>query len=532
MKIYALLIALLALSGCGQPAPDAATEQTARPVSAEQTVQHKAGSIHWFDGSVEQAFAKATADNKPVFLYWGAEWCPPCHELKATVFQEPSFIQASRQFVAVYLDGDTPGAQKYAEQFGVMGYPTLVVFNTRAEELTRIPNGLDLGAYANVLQYALNDLQPIGALAKRIRTELDQDAIALTEAECRMLAQHSWQQDPEPMDPGVLSAVFSAAAVHCPPTASQEKAALTVMQLQQQILAASDSEGNVNLADDARQLAAQQLSGVLKNPEGLRSNLYLFLDAGKSLAPVLTREQQAQFRTFYESMSDNSDSELFQRIQSLRALIGLNKALSTNQGADIHDDVLVRINALRANAEKMDRTDPKFHATINATGNMLVESGQLTEAKELLSAEVSRSKYVYYFMGELADIEQKLGNAEAAIEWRRKAFDQARGPATRFQWGVNYLRTLLELDADNLDAVRSGFHEVFAELATSKSMYQRSRTRLQGLDQSLRDWAGDDSSRIAALAEFRSTAQTHCKSLPATEQAKNYCESFLQTSEA
>ncbi|MEM8498471.1 MAG: thioredoxin family protein [Pseudomonadota bacterium] len=526
MNIHVMLVMLLVLTACGQPTPG--TENEPAPASIKPATEHKAAGIHWFGGSVDQAFAMAKTDNKPVFLYWGAVWCPPCHELKATVFQEPSFIQASRQFVPVYLDGDTPGAQKYAEQYGVMGYPTLVVFNTSGEELTRIPNGLDLGAYANVLQYALNDLQPIGKITQRILTELEQPTIALNEAECRMLAQHSWQQDPEPLEPAVLGEVFSAAALHCPTSAAKDKAALSVMQLQQQMLATTDSDGKVKLTDTDKQRAAQQLSTLLDRPLQLQSNMYLFLATGESLAAILTPELQTRFETLYENMADNVDSDLFQRIQSLRALVGLNKALDAN----LNEGVLTRISALRSEAEKMDRADPQFHATINATGNMLVESGQLTEAKELLSAEVSRSKYVYYFMGELADIEQKLGNADAAIEWRRKAFDQARGPATRFQWGVNYLRTVLELDADNLEAVRSGFDEVFAELAASKSMYQRSRTRLEGLDESLRAWAGDNAPRMAALAEFRRTTQTHCLSLPATEQAKSYCESFLYTSEA
>ena len=42
---------------------------------------------------------------KPVFLYWGAEWCPPCHDLKAHVFSRSDFQQKLRQFVPVYLDG-------------------------------------------------------------------------------------------------------------------------------------------------------------------------------------------------------------------------------------------------------------------------------------------------------------------------------------------------------------------------------------------------------------------------------------------
>ena len=515
-----LIVLLLSLVSCGQPSPDAG-RSTEEPVINTGGPQNTDG-IRWFDGSVEQAFAKASRNDTPLFLYWGAVWCPPCHELKATVFQEPSFVQASRQFIAVYLDGDTPGAQKHAEQFGVVGYPTLVVFNSSGEELTRIPNGLDLGAYASVLQYALNDLQPIGELVEGI-VDASSAKLTLTVDQCRLLAQHSWQQSPESYAPDILERVFSSAAEACPESLAEEKAALSLMQLQQLV-----AEEDPTLSAANRQAASATIDRILSNPQHLRSNLYLLLDAGEFLAPLLNSEQQAGFSDLYTRMSEGQSESLFVRIQALRALIGMDTALAVEH----RDGVTARIAQLRSEAEQFDRTDPRFHATINAAGNMLVESGQLTEAKELLSAEVSRSKYVYYFMGELADIEQKLGNAEAAIQWRRQAFDQARGPATRFQWGVNYLRTLLELDADNMAAVRSGFAEVFAELAATKAMYQRSRTRLESLDQHLRDWAGKDESRLLTLAEFRNTAQTHCKTLPASEQAKNYCESFLHTGES
>ena len=50
--------------------------------------------------------------NKPVFLYWGAEWCPPCAQIKSTIFNKREFQERTRLFVPVYLDGDTPSAQK------------------------------------------------------------------------------------------------------------------------------------------------------------------------------------------------------------------------------------------------------------------------------------------------------------------------------------------------------------------------------------------------------------------------------------
>jgi thioredoxin-related protein len=56
----------------------------------------------------------------------------------------PEFIERSKLFVPVYLDGDTVNAQAYAEKFGVRGYPTMIVFDPAGVELTRIPGGIDL----------------------------------------------------------------------------------------------------------------------------------------------------------------------------------------------------------------------------------------------------------------------------------------------------------------------------------------------------------------------------------------------------
>lgn len=56
--------------------------------------------------------------DKPVFLYWGAESSPPCHAFAATVFRSPAVIQRSRLFVRPYPDGDLPNAHAAGERFG------------------------------------------------------------------------------------------------------------------------------------------------------------------------------------------------------------------------------------------------------------------------------------------------------------------------------------------------------------------------------------------------------------------------------
>ena len=168
MRLNVLLAtSLLFIAACGQDA----AQTTIEPEQPEQSAavdSETVTGIAWFDGTVDEAFAHAAETGKPIYLYWGAEWCPPCHAIKATVFSKPEFVERSKLFVPVYLDGDQPNAQAQGERFGVLGYPTMIVFDSAGNELTRIPNGIDIEAYARILDLAMNASSSASAVVARL----------------------------------------------------------------------------------------------------------------------------------------------------------------------------------------------------------------------------------------------------------------------------------------------------------------------------------------------------------------------------
>jgi protein disulfide-isomerase len=130
-------------------------------------------------------------------------------------------------------------------------------------------------------------------------------------------------------------------------------------------------------------------------------------------------------------------------------------------------------------------------------------------------------------MLELADLAEKAGRKQEAVQWLARAYDGAQGPATRFQWGYNYLVGMLEMTPEDVQGIERVGLSVIGELDNQPdAFYQRTRMRLEQLDAKLLEW-GATGKAAKVVATLRARTDEICRKLPEQDAGRQSCEKFL-----
>jgi thioredoxin-related protein len=97
----------------------------------------------------ETAQARARSEKKLLLIeFTGSDWCPPCILLERQVFSQPEFKEYAAQHL-VLLEVDFPRVkelsdeqkaanEKLAEQYGIYGFPTVVVLDSNGKTLGQL----------------------------------------------------------------------------------------------------------------------------------------------------------------------------------------------------------------------------------------------------------------------------------------------------------------------------------------------------------------------------------------------------------
>lgn len=461
----------VSLAGCHRPAPPAA--------SSHAQVQ----SIAWREGDVDDAFAEAKETGKPVMLYWGAKWCPPCNQLKSTVFKDPGFIAETRQFVPVHLDGDTAGAQKWGERFGIRGYPTVIVLRADGSEIARLSGATP--HLADVLRVAAGRSAPIDALFDKAQ----KTPAALTAGEWQLLAAFDWQNDPRHFadDPAGEAKLLQQLAAAAPDGVLKRRFALLALAIGTD----KGADGKYALTPAQQAQIEQVVPAVLASPAETVANRQ---ELSYSLPPLIAALPDAAQRSKLEPALIAALDRIFNdqslpipdRLGTLNADIAFAKA----SGGEVQVPVLAKVRTRVAWADQAAKGAMVRQSVISNAADLLHDAGDDGGAKQLLQAELKRSASPYYYMLDLAGIAEDEKDGPRAIAWARKAYETAEGPATRVQWAIEYSKTVLRQAPGDKAAVEASAAAVIDALdKDSGDYYQRTRVKVAAWGGQLRQWS-------------------------------------------
>jgi protein disulfide-isomerase len=498
----------------------AATTVAAAPVQAEKP----ADEIAWRKGDVTAAFAEAADTGKLVLLYWGAEWCPPCHRLRAGLFKDPDFIARTRDFVPVYLDGDTEGAQRWGDHFEIQGYPTIILLTADQAEITRLSGSEEPDEIDGALRAAHENQVSAAELFQRARTAPEQ----LQPNEWTLLAAYGWDVDASSLVPAEeRAALFQKLALAAPEPALRRRFA---------VLALADEADNdaPEYAPDRQTRIRSLLATLLANPDEVKRSRWPLMYSGAAIieraggTPDERKALETGLIVALDRQFNDESLPLVDRVLLIRAELDIHRLNEGSEAAPAQA-LLEKVQRRAAWADAKAETPAERQSAIYYAAGLLIRAGDYDSAERLLSAELERSATPYYYMPDLADIAEHRGDKAQAIEWYRKGYETSTGPATRVQWGLMYVDALIRLAPEDAAGIEEASSLIISELTEADSYHQRTRVRFDDFAETLRDWSMLAEQNAGVLERLAERMHTVCAPAQSQEAARAACLGWLSS---
>jgi thioredoxin-related protein len=116
-----------------------------------------AGAAEFQYRSLEEALKLAGAENKLVMIFFWAEWCVYCGQLRREVFSDPKVHEVfDRDFLAVSVDIENdPG--ELSRKYRARSLPTLLFLKPDSEIVGYLPGAVDQETFLKILNYLVEN---------------------------------------------------------------------------------------------------------------------------------------------------------------------------------------------------------------------------------------------------------------------------------------------------------------------------------------------------------------------------------------
>ena len=502
--------------------------------SLHSTAASSSEGIQWHKAGMESALKLAAEKKQPLFVYWGASWCPPCHVVKSTHFKSTEVIQATTKYIAVYLDGDTQSAQTWGEKLQASGYPTLMVLNPKGEEVVRFSSAMSSPDFAEALNSAFYNLNPIEDILERA---LAVKPNKVKEQDLRSLASYS------------LASLYKGRSPKRGPASKPIDWAQSYEELYKRTPASLASErdqfllraivAKYNGRDKDEKFSTawqkekrQQVLPILKSASRFQQNykvLSFYADRiVKSLFNEKSTEREQFMAVYKKSLKTLRESGVLKGYNYLVTFYPLNDLAKIDDKKALPKEREYIKKEMLKEVKKIQDENAQAFVT-NSSSYILSEAGYIDLAKEVLLKDIKASKRPYYSMSSLSEMEKELGNSEAALKWGREAYKAAKGSATRIQWGSLYLRDLMELRSENKKEILGGLNGFFkAHLKTPDAFMGRNKRSLERLAKKAKTWA-DEKKLQGELAKMQKGWSQYCESKKQGQTAtfRKSCQEYM-----
>ena len=425
----------------------------------------------WYKGSVESAFEQSKKLNKPIFLYWGAVWCPPCNELKTEVFSKPKFRDLIKSVIPVHLNGDTETAQKWGDRLKVSGYPTLLILDSNKQELLRISESLNIDEFEQAFLAAT-------ALGKPIK-EIINDALTkdVSPQVWQALAYTHWEEMGEDLYDDAQLLEVSINLLEKVPSKLSEIRSVMIGKILRLSAHVSETKGQTPetqaLLKQVGQLLPKLIAQVFESEKTIiAARSAILYDAGpilswskRQVSPAKLEALYAQWaqagKVIQTSEEASIDSKLWASYIPLE-IFRLNKGTAV----DLPQSLVMSIKNAVKQADQEAKTTYERKAVITGAAYLLRKIGAFAEAKILLEKELKTTKTPWYIQSSLSRLAEAQNKPEQALYWSAKARESARGKATKIQWTVNDLLLTIDLQPTNIVKIEKLLKDYY-ELAFS-----------------------------------------------------------------